>query len=208
MKLALAVALVVLSAPAYAQEFDLVIENGRVIDPETKLDALRNVGITDGRIEVVTDAEISGEETIDASGHVVAPGFIDFHWHGQDPFGIKLALRGGVTSPLELEVGAHPVEAYYDGKEGKSQANYGTSVSHLGTRLQTLDNIKNDALGLPLYSDSINKAAQDGAKWSTERAAAGSDERARIISAVEDGMRQGAIGIGFPVGYATQVSSG
>lgn len=208
MRLALAAAVVMLSASAYAQEFDLVIENGRVIDPETKLDAIRHVGIKDGRIEVVTDAEISGAETIDASGHVVAPGFIDFHWHGQDPFGVKLALRGGVTSPLELEVGAYPVEAYYDSKDGKSQANYGATVSHLGSRLQWLDKISSDVAGLPLYSDSVNKAAQDGSKWSTERAAAGSEERSLIVSAIEDGMRQGALGIGFPVGYATQVSSG
>ena len=91
-------------APALAQEYDLVITNGRVMDPETKLDAIRNVGIIDGRIEVVTDTDITGKETIDPRGHVVAPGFIDFHMHGQDPYSIKIALRDGVTTPLELEV--------------------------------------------------------------------------------------------------------
>ena len=207
-RLTIAVFAAVFATSAMAQDYDLVILNGRVMDPESKLDAMRNVGISDGRIQVVTDADITGTETIDASGHVVSPGFIDFHWHGQDPFGIKLALRGGVTSPLELEVGAFPVESYYASKEGKSQANYGASVSHLGSRLTQLDNIASDVAGLPLYSDSVNKAAQDGAKWSTERTAAGSDERGQIVSAIEDGMRQGALGIGFPVGYATKVSSG
>ena len=207
-RLTIAVFAAAFATSAMAQDYDLVILNGRVMDPESKLDAMRNVGISDGRIQVVTDADITGTETIDASGHVVSPGFIDFHWHGQDPFGIKLALRGGVTSPLELEVGAFPVESYYASKEGKSQANYGASVSHLGSRLTQLDNIASDVAGLPLYSDSVNKAAQDGAKWSTERTAAGSDERGQIVSAIEDGMRQGALGIGFPVGYATKVSSG
>ncbi|WP_282170933.1 amidohydrolase family protein [Ruegeria atlantica] len=207
MRLFLAAALAVLSTSAWAQDFDLVILNGRVMDPETKLDAVRNVGIKDGRIEVVTDVEISGAKTIDATGHVVAPGFIDFHWHGQDPFGIKLALRGGVTSPLELEVGAYPIEAFYDSKEGKSQANYGASASHLGARLHVLDEIESEVAGLVLYSDSVNKSAQDGSKWSTVRTAAETPERKGIVAAIEDGMRQGAIGIGFPIGYATQVSS-
>jgi hypothetical protein len=196
-----------LSSIAYAQTYDLVINNGRVMDPETKLDAVRNVGIKDGRIAVVTDTNITGAETIDASGLVVAPGFIDFHVHGQDPFSQKVILRDGVTSPLELELGAYPVEDFYASRTGKSQANYGVSVSHVGARLEVLDNIKSTEAGQPLYSDSVNRAAKDGAKWSTERTSTDSDERAKIVAAVERGLRQGALGIGFPVGYATQVSS-
>ena len=67
------------SQPSHSerQEFDLVILNGRVIDPETNFDGIRNVGIKDGSIAVITEAEISGKETIDATGKVVSPGFID-----------------------------------------------------------------------------------------------------------------------------------
>ena len=61
-------------APAQAQDFDLVILNGRVMDPETKLDAVRNVGIKDGTIALITKEKITGPKTIDATGHVVAPG--------------------------------------------------------------------------------------------------------------------------------------
>jgi len=192
---------------AFAQDYDLVILNGRVMDPETKLDALRNVGIKNGRIQVVTDTKIKGAKTIDARGHVVAPGFIDFHWHGQDPFSIKVGLRAGVTSPLEMELGAYPVEDFYASREGKSQANYGVSVSHVGARLEILDGVKNTNAGQPLYSGSVNKSAKDGSKWSTKRTETGSEERAKIVAAVEQGMRQGALGIGFPIGYATNVSS-
>ncbi len=51
-----------------------MILNGRVMDPETKLDAIRNVGVKGGKIVAVTEQAIQGSETIDAKGHVVAPG--------------------------------------------------------------------------------------------------------------------------------------
>ena len=74
----LLVAILVVGAgsAAPAADHDLVIRGGRVIDPETKLDAVRNVGVTDGRITAVTEAELTGARVIDATGHVVAPGFI------------------------------------------------------------------------------------------------------------------------------------
>lgn len=61
--------------------YDLVITGGRVIDPETGLDAKRNLGIKGDKIAAVTKDVIQSKETIDATGHVVAPGFIDMHHH-------------------------------------------------------------------------------------------------------------------------------
>ena len=81
------------------------------MDPETNLDAIRNVGINGRRIEVVTDADISGAEVIDTTGRVVALRFIDPHCRRQNPFGINLALQGGVTTALEPKLGAYPVPA-------------------------------------------------------------------------------------------------
>ncbi|UCE90095.1 MAG: D-glutamate deacylase, partial [Pseudomonadota bacterium] len=74
--------------PVQAKDYDLVILNGRVMDPESKLDAVRNVGIKDGKITKITKKKISGKQTINAKGHVVAPGFIDTHSHNvSSPFG-------------------------------------------------------------------------------------------------------------------------
>ena len=118
-----------------AEEFDLVILNGRVIDPESKLDAVRNVGVKDGKIAKITKKSITGTESIDASGHVVAPGFIDMHNHNTAaPFGQKLALRDGVTTPMELEAGVYPIGEWYAALEGKSQSNYGASVGTIPVR--------------------------------------------------------------------------
>ena len=193
-------------APAKAaipEDLDLVILNGRVMDPETKLDAVRNVGVKDGKIVAVTDEAIEGTETIDASGHVVAPGFIDLHVHGQDPYAVKLLLRDGVTTPLEIEAGAWPVEDYYDERKGKSQANYGASVAHVWARLAAMDKV--DPKGLGLYSGAINASAHDGAKWSKDRSSP--EQLEQIMANVEQGLRQGGLGIGFPIGYYTAVGS-
>jgi N-acyl-D-glutamate deacylase len=73
-----------ISPQDFAETYDVVINNGRVIDPETMLDEVLNVGVKDGRIAATTKEGIEGKETIDATGHVVAPGFIDIHAHGHN----------------------------------------------------------------------------------------------------------------------------
>ena len=72
-----------LAGLACAQTFDVVIQGGRVIDPESKLDAIRNVGIINNRIAQISSEPLKGKEAINVSGLVVAPGFIDMHVHGR-----------------------------------------------------------------------------------------------------------------------------
>jgi len=92
-----------LTPSASAAEYDLVIKNGRVMDPETIYDAVANVGIKDGRIVKIGKTPMKGTETVDATGKIVAPGFIDTHFHWQMPLGYSLGLRDGLTSSMDLE---------------------------------------------------------------------------------------------------------
>src|SRR6056300_233363 len=86
----------VLAAPAlFAKDYDLVITGGRVMDPETLYDDIANVGIKDGRIVTISKKPLKGAETVDATGKIVAPGFIDTHFHFQMPVGYSLGLRDG-----------------------------------------------------------------------------------------------------------------
>jgi len=92
-----------------AATYDLVVANGRVVDPESGLDGVRHVGITGGKIAVVSETPLQGTRVIDASRHVVAPGFIDLHEHGQQEESYRMMVRDGVTSAFELEVGTGDV---------------------------------------------------------------------------------------------------
>ena len=122
-----------------AQDYDVAILNGRVMDPETNFDGVRNVGIKDGKIVVITEDAIKGKETIDAKGHVVAPGFIEGHQHATDPFSRKVNLRDGLTTQMDFEAGAGDIAKWYAEAEGKTQANYGMVVLATLARGSVLD---------------------------------------------------------------------
>jgi N-acyl-D-aspartate/D-glutamate deacylase len=97
-----------LTLPAMAADYDLVMLNGRVMGPETMLDAKLNVGVKDGMIAVITTEVITGKETIDATGHVVAPGMVDTHFHSLDGLSMKMAATDGVTTGMDLEMRSAP----------------------------------------------------------------------------------------------------
>jgi N-acyl-D-aspartate/D-glutamate deacylase len=118
--------------------YDLVVANGRVMDPESGLDSVRNVGIRNGRIEAISSDKLNGTRVIDATGHVVAPGFIDLHEHGQQEESYALMVRDGVTSGLELEVGTADVAPWYAAREGGQLVNYGVSIGHMQVRMKVL----------------------------------------------------------------------
>src|SRR5437764_14177387 len=98
--------------------YDRVILGGRVIDPATRRDAVRNIGLTGGRIAVITTHAIRGRDTGDAQGLLVAPGFIDLHAHRQAPETYRFYSLDGVTAALELGLGTADVGAWYRVRSG------------------------------------------------------------------------------------------
>ena len=108
-----------------APTYDLVLKGGRVMDPETGLDAVRNLGIRGDRIVEISATELSGKTTIDVSGLVVAPGFIDLHVHGMNNDAHEFQIHDGVTTALELEGGMPFLREWLASKEGKTLVNYG-----------------------------------------------------------------------------------
>ena len=102
-------------------EYDIVLANGRVMDPESNLDAVRYIGIRAGKIAAISARPLRGRTVVDVKGMVVAPGFIDLHSHGQDDENYRYKARDGVTTALEMEVGVSPVSAWYAQREGKSR---------------------------------------------------------------------------------------
>lgn len=182
-----------------AQDFDLVILSGRVMDPETMLDAVRNVGIKDGTIVAITTDMITGKQVIDARGLVVAPGFIDTHNHWSRPLGYKLMLRDGVTTAMDLEAGVYGkrVDEWYRMHEGRSQVNYGTGSGHEFARNKVTEGLPDeDLLDAPW---SVVRARGAGVKWSD--AFLDLENGNRMLAIIDEGLRQGAVGVASTVGY-------
>ena len=113
------------ASPTNQTVYDLVILNGRVMDPASGLDAVRAVGITGSAIRAVSDQPLLGRETLDARGMVVAPGFIDLHQHAQDAAGYRVELLDGTTTALDLEGGTVDIDRWYSARAGTSIINHG-----------------------------------------------------------------------------------
>lgn len=187
-----------------AQQYDIVILNGRVMDPETMYDQIANVGIKDGIITAITKEKITGKETVDAIGLVVSPGWIDTHFHAVDLFATKLALRDGTTTGMDLELGATNVGEWYAMKDRSGwQVNYGTTSSHNGTRIKIHDP-EVDMTAPMDYSNAtaaIAASAADGVPgWSVTRS--NIDQMNEIIKLMDEDLRQGALGVGVGAAYA------
>ncbi|MFL5551338.1 MAG: amidohydrolase family protein [Gemmatimonadaceae bacterium] len=163
--------------------YDRVIVGGRVMDPESGLDAVRNIGLRNGRIAVITTQAVSGRDTTDARGLIVAPGFIDIHAHGQTPQTYGFQALDGVTTSLELELGTSDVAAWYRDRSAGERINYGVSIGHIKVRMAVMHD-----------SGTVMPVGEGAYR------AASSAEIGEIAKRIETGLRDGAvsIGAGFP----------
>jgi N-acyl-D-aspartate/D-glutamate deacylase len=179
-----------IAQPVSAQEtYDIVIQGGRVMDPESGLDAIRDVGIRNGKIVKVSKDSLNGKQIIDASLLVVAPGFIDLHEHGQEPRNYEFQAHDGVTTSLELELGTADVAAWYAQREKKSLINFGVSVGHILARMKVLND---PGPSLPT-GDAAHRVATP-------------EELSQIESEIARGLNQGALGVGMGINYTEGAS--
>ena len=191
--LILCLAVVLSPLLAFSQSYDVVIQGGRVIDPETGLDAVRNVGISQGRIKKISAESLDGKRVISAKGLVVAPGFIDLHQHDMNLESQRLKALDGVTTALEMEIGKPDVAAFLQSMEGHSLVNYGSTASHPAARSLAF-NTKIPVGGLlPKSGDATDKPAS-----------------AEQIEAMKARLRHeldaGALGIGMGIQYTPGVT--
>ncbi|REK68900.1 D-glutamate deacylase [Aeromicrobium endophyticum] len=173
---------------------DVVIARGRVVDPESGLDDVRDVGIIGDQIVSVSTSELEGRRRIDAHGLVVVPGFVDLHSHAQAVGEMRLQALDGVTTALELEAGVSPVDAAYRraGTEGRP-INFGYSTSWAAIRRHVVG-------GEPLTGGL--DAFQEGLGADAWRAGASPAQQAEMMDMLHREIADGALGIGVLLGYA------
>jgi N-acyl-D-aspartate/D-glutamate deacylase len=167
-------------------EFDLVILNGKVMDPESGLNAVRNVGVAEGKVTRITRDQIVGTELIEARGLVVAPGFIDLHQHAQDDASYRFKALDGVTTALELEVGTADVDAWYAQRAGKTPIHHGVSVGHMKVRMSVMGD-----------KPTFLAGSKSGAATET----ADAKQTAALKAGIRRGLDRGAVAVGFGLAY-------
>ena len=193
--------LVMFMVGCFQPDYDRVINHGRVIDPLSGLDAVRHIGIKDGRIARISTTPLAGADVINASGLVVAPGFIDYHWHCPAQACYEIGLKDGLTSAMDLEFGTlgSAMAAWYEARDGAARINYGASASVELARALVLDgNRAEDVL-------TAYKTRGGGQGWAFGRANA--PQQKAILANLDAGLAAGAIGIGITLGYMPSISA-
>jgi cytosine/adenosine deaminase-related metal-dependent hydrolase len=198
------------SYSAEETEFDLVLAGGRVIDPETGLDAVRHVAIENARIAAVSETPLPGALLLDVSGLVVSPGFIDLHTHSPTPLGQHYQLLDGVTTALELEAGAYPVDQLAPDLQDRAVIHYGASVGYGSIRLEAKLGIRQphllagspEPVGIRGYWTLLRSLFGTPDEVFVEKATA--REREHIVGMLHAGLDGGGLGIGVPLDYFSE----
>ena len=171
------------SISACGADYDTVIQGGRVMDPESGLDSVVNIGILEGQVRAISGDNLDGSRVIDATGLIVAPGFVDLHRHGQSDRAYRLQVQDGVITGLELEIGTPNAGTWYAEREGGQLVNYGVSIGHIGVRARAM-------------GDSVL-----GSGGITARQQSSPDQISETEQLIREGLAQGAIGVGFGTAY-------
>jgi dihydroorotase len=175
------------------------------MDPETGLDAIRDVGIRGETVVAISETPLQGATVVDATGLVVAPGFIDMHAHGQSNRANEFQAMDGVTTALELESGVPSVAAYLGARTGDAVLNFGASVSMGAARTSVM----------PQYREEFERAYEAFAREATAEnrreaqrvsGLGNYDELAPALygalhEKLRQGMARGALGIGMAHQY-------
>jgi len=183
--------------------YDIVINGGRVIDPETKLDAVTNLGISNNRIAIISNELLKGKEMINAAGLVVSPGFIDMHVHGRSNKEQEYQLHDGITTAMELEWGIEFLKQWYETRRSKALINYGASVCWPFERFRAM--AKYNAAADSLLQTTLKGESKLETLFNTigpsytETLSAG--EMTRMLANIKASLEEGGIGIGVPIGY-------
>lgn len=183
-----------------AGPFDIVLTGGRVMDPATGLDAVRHIGLRGSQIAAISTTPLAAATTIDVAGLVVSPGFIDPHAHAQTLEGNRFQARDGVTTALELESGALPIDDWYRSRAGQALLNYGATVGHIYSRIAVMHNQERWSE----ISATRQDATTPNPEWAFRKPAAG--EIDTMIAHLERGLAAGALGIGMGPAYTPAAS--
>jgi N-acyl-D-amino-acid deacylase len=162
----------VVAAPYQDATYDLVISGGMVVDGTGAAARRADVAVKDGKLVAIgTIGPSAGRETIDATGLMVAPGFIDVHTHADDVAERPLAqnfVRMGVTSIVAGNCGGSALDvgaALARIAEAKVAVNFATLVGHNTVRSAVLGRENRDpsAAELTRMKALVWKAMADGA---------------------------------------------
>ena len=178
-----------------SESYEVAINGGRVIDPESRLDAVRSLGIRAGKIVAVSEAPLRADTVIDAMGLTVAPGFINLHSHSVAEAGYRLELLDGVTTVLELEAGGFPIARFGQQLGESPLAHYGASVGHAWIRMQVVDP---EALAALATTGKLDMSGPAFTQTATDA------QRQQIEQMLEAELAAGGLGIGFLLDYMTR----
>jgi len=178
---------------AAAPSYDLVILHGRIMDPQTGIDRIANLGVRAGRIAAISDHVLTGARTIDAKGLVVAPGFIDIHSHAQYAFGYDQQAQDGVTTALELEEGVYPIAPFYAVRQGKARINFGASVGLQSIRVKIKTGMDEEG-SLDAPFSTWGKILPRKSEWAEQPLSPKERERERLM--FDQGFAAGGLGLG------------